>query len=122
LAVIIKYNKTGKVLFYLSAVAPWCLLIAIVSFYIHTSTILKRLPSYNNPDPKEMAVYDFYNAIIDKLDAPWGFSIAVWLICLLIFLRPYKLKEYKLALFISTIGHIGAFIVILSPIGEWYLD
>lgn len=117
-----KYKETGKIFFYVSSIAPWCLLITIVSFFIHASIILKRLPSYNNPDPKEMAVYNFYDAIVSKLDAPWGFSIAIWLICLLIFLRPHKIKEYRSALLVSTVGHIGMFILIMTPIGEWYLD
>ena len=52
-------KKFDKVVFSLSAIIPWTLLVSVTVFYLHASFILGYNPTFANPDPKDLKIYSF---------------------------------------------------------------
>lgn len=63
---------------------PLGFVVSIMSFYFHAGYLLGWLPGYNNPDPKELAIYGIYSPFVEWTLNLWGWSILIWMILLLI--------------------------------------
>lgn len=84
-----------KIVFLLSAIIPWTLLLSVIVFYLHASFVLGHNPTFANPDPKDLKIYSFYGVIINTFLFIWGLTFMIWLIALVIFLQNNSWREYK---------------------------
>ena len=114
--------KIWKSIFYMLAVTPWLFIISLMAFYIHAGRILDRPPNYNQPDPKELSIYEDYAPYIDFFGSIWICSLMLWVVLSIIYLIVNRKKIEWLPLIISGIGHFFGFLLLLSGIFEWYVD
>ncbi len=96
--------------------------ISITSFYIHASSILGHFPTYNNPDPKELDIYEVYQPIISFSAQVWFYSFFLWLILLIIYLFKTKRNFNKKTVITSLVFQSIPFLIFFSKIFEWYMD
>ena len=115
-------KKFDKVVFSLSAIIPWTLLVSVTVFYLHASFILGYNPTFANPDPKDLKIYSFYGVIINTFLFIWVLTFFIWLIALVIFLQNNSWIEYKHKLITIIVGHTFCIILFFTPIMDWYLD
>ncbi len=115
-------KKFDKVLFSLSAIIPWTLLLSVIVFYLHASFTLGHSPTFANPDPKDLKIYSFYGVIINTFLVIWGLTFFIWLIALFIFLQTNSWREYRKKLKVIIVGHIFCIILFFTPLMNWYLD
>lgn len=113
------FSKILKKLIYIGGLLPLTFLIPLLSFYFHAGIILGHFPSYNNPDPKQLAPYEFYENIISITGNIWVVSFPIWLILLIIYSIKIR-KNFKsvitTAIQLLTVG------ILFSGILEWYAD
>jgi hypothetical protein len=103
-------------------IIPYGVIISLLTFYFHAGSILGRLPTYSNPDPKELPVYDTYYQVIETTGEVWFYSLFVWLILVPVYLIVSRKNiSWKPVLF-SIIGQVAGVILFLSEITNWYMD
>ena len=96
--------------------------VSILTFYFHASKIIDHLPSYNNPDPKQLNIYENYSLIINFTIGLWFFSFIICLI-LLIFLWVKTRNNANYRLIVSAIVlQCIPIVIISSDIFKWYID
>jgi magnesium-transporting ATPase (P-type) len=115
-------KKFDKVIFSLSAIIPWTLLLSVIVFYLHASFVLGHNPTFAHPDPKDLKMYSFYGVIINPLLFIWSLTFLIWLIALIIFLQGNSWKDYRRKLIPAIVGHIFCIILFFSPLMDWYMD
>ena len=116
--------KFDKFFFYTAAIIPWGLIISILLFYIHASILLGRFPTYANPDPKALSIYNSYAFIINPLFFAWALTFFIWIIAFIIFINHNNnsLAKYKKPLIIIFAGQLTSLLIFFTPIVNWYLD
>jgi hypothetical protein len=119
---MVAVKKFDKITLYIAGIIPWGLVVSFLLFYLHTSFLLGRFPSYPNPDPKNLNIYNFYSYIINALFLIWAMTFLIWIIALIIFIAHNKLSEYKKPLIIVIAGWIISFLMFFTPIFDWYMD
>jgi len=113
--------KVWKTIFYTTGIIPWLLIIPLIIFYFHTSSILGYFPSYNSPDPKELSIYNDYSFIWTFINI-WLVSLVIWLLSTIVYLIiSRKKRNWHLILFSST-GNILAIGLVFSKLFWWYID
>jgi len=108
--------------FTLAAIIPWGFALSVTAFYLHASILLGKFPSFANPDPGELGIYNFYNLLINPFFTAWILTIIIWIIAFIIFLNESSFRKYKRELVLIIIGHGLCFLISFSPILDWYLD
>ncbi len=96
--------------------------VSILVFYIHASRIVGHLPTYGNPDPKELEIYQSYSPILNFTLSIWFYSFLVWLILLIIYIVKNRKKLNYEPIIITLIVQSIPFIILFSTIFEWYVD
>src|SRR5689334_11286887 len=61
-----RINRILIALLYLTTLCSLVYFTSLLSFYFHARNILGRFPSYDNPDPKELSIYNQYNEVISR--------------------------------------------------------
>ena len=108
-------------IYFLSAFAV-AFSISILAFYLHASKILGHFPTYSNPDPKGLDIYEIYDPIITITFGTWFFSFVLWLILILIYVgKTQKQPTYK-PIFVTSGLQFIALLILFSRIFEWYVD
>ena len=90
--------KNWKITFYLFAVSPVLYVVSLFTFNFHSAIQLGFFPSYSQPDPKEIEVYEIYQPIILTFGNIWLVSLLIWiplvLIYWLIYLKKNNMETY----------------------------
>lgn len=114
--------KFWRISFYTLGIIPLGFIISLLAFYFNATKILGHFPSYENPDPKELSIYDSYSSAITFTFELWAYSILIWLL-LLIAHMVIKRKETDWKLIIkSGLGHLCAILLFFSEITLWFAD
>lgn len=116
--------KNWKKIFYLLALIPWTFIISTLAFYFHAGIILGYLPSYNNPDPKELYIYETYINIINVALGLTFFSFCLFVILTIIFYvlnRKQNNIEWN-PIRLGLLGYFLALYILFSWIHEWIID
>lgn len=96
--------------------------LSILAFYFHATKILGYYPSYNNPDPKQLDIYESYSLIVNFTFGLWFFSFLLWTVLLIIFMIKTR-KELHHKFMITTIFfNCVPIIIVFSDIFKWYID
>lgn len=114
--------KSWKTYFYVLVTFPLIFSISLLTFYFHAGLILGRLPSYNQPDPKELGIYFYYHPIINLTGNIWILSFIIWLLSTVVYLIWKREKINWKPVIISILGQVWAILIVLSGIIEWYAD
>ena len=110
-----------KLIYFLSSFAL-VFSVSILVFYFHASRIVGHLPTYGNPDPKQLEIYQNYSPTLNLTLSIWFYSFLVWLILLIIYIvKNRKELNYK-PIIITLVVQIIPFIIFFSTIFEWYVD
>jgi hypothetical protein len=116
-----KHNfwKTGLIT---SGVLPFGLTISLLTFYLHTKSILGYYPKYNHPDPKTLDIYGNYSVLVNTSISLWiiSFLLTIPLVIAYLIIKRKKIN-WKLVGF-SLISQTIAIILFFSNIFEWYID
>ena len=115
-------KKIDTVFIHGVALAPWIFAITILIFYFHTTILLGRSPTYANPDPKDLFIYNFYGWIINPFLIITFITFFIWPIIFIMHVSTSSLYKWKKPLLLHISGHALAFIIFLSPIFDWYID
>ena len=114
--------KFFQIIIYILGFIPLGFIISIFTFYFHVAIILKKLPVYNQPDPKELDIYSNYNPIIYLATKIWFYTIIFWFLAVIIYAigekREIKWKSIGLTGLVQLIG----ILIMFSEIFEWYVD
>lgn len=103
-------------------ILPITFAISILAFYIHAGQILGRLPSYNQPDPKQLEIYANYSPFVDWTAEIWLWSFPVWFLMTIVYLIIKRKNNNWTPIIISGIGQILGILIFFSRIMEWYAD
>jgi hypothetical protein len=115
-------KKLTIILLYITGVSSLGYIISILTFYFHARNILGWFPTYGDPDPGELAIYNVYHKIIDPSFVIWITCLLAWIL-LCVFYTIKNRKEYKgKHIAFSFIGHAISICITFSPIFEWYVD
>ncbi len=107
---------------YFFSTLPLIFSVSILIFYFHAAKIIGHLPRYNQPDPKELEIYEIYHPIINFTGNIWIYSFLIWLILIITFIYKSRKKlNYKL-ITISIICQVIPIIIFFTEILEWYAD
>lgn len=114
--------KHLKKLLYIVGIPPLGFIVSLLAFFTHARVVLGFFPKYNQPDPKQIDAYDFYEPIISWTGNIWFYSLIIWLLLITLFLikKPQQ-SSWKPFIF-STITQLCAIGLFLSEIIEWYAD
>jgi len=118
----ISKKKLDTIFIYGVALAPWIYAISIILFYLHSSALLGRFPTYANPDPKDLFIYNFYGWIINPFLLISFITFFIWPIAFIVYVSTSRLYEWKKPLLLLIAGHIASLFIYFSPIFEWYID
>ena len=77
---------------------------------------------YDNPDPKQLLIYDTYNEIISVTFEMWIIALLIWLITSITLLVSTRSRIDWTPIKISVFGHVIGIIILFSHIFEWYVD
>lgn len=111
-----------KIGFVTTGLVPIGFIVSLLTFYYHASRILGRFPVYNQPDPKELDIYNKYSGIIYSCSNIWIISFLVLILMIFIYwIIKRKQTDWKLIGF-SSIGHVIAVLLLFSGIMEWFVD
>ena len=111
-------NVAIKILCYI----PFVYLISFYTFVFRSFLKIGRLPSYGNPDPKELGftlhraiIYTIFDLVI------YGIMIFLVLIAITLITKKFAVKKFHLISFF-----IGITLIILhlfcDPLDTWFLD
>ncbi|MBA5629771.1 hypothetical protein [Moheibacter lacus] len=114
--------KNWNRIFYGLGILPWVALIPLLTFYFHAAIILRRLPSYNYPDPKDLDFYESYRKIIDPTSDLWGYSFLLWIILLIIYSILQRKKFNWKPIIFSGFGHLMVIFQFFNGVIGWYID
>ena len=114
--------KNWKITFYLFAVSPVLYVVSLFTFYFHSAIQLGFFPSYSQPDPKEIEVYEIYQPIILTFLNIWFVSLLIWIPLVLIYWLNYLKKTIWKPILISAICFLIAFLSIFTGVTEWFAD
>lgn len=109
---IIKFLSINSVIFLLS----------ILTFYFHASKIVGYMPTYNNPDPKQLDIYQIYSVIVNFTLTIWFFSFLSWGILLVFFIIKTKKRISYPFVFTTIILNCLPILIIMSDVFKWYMD
>jgi hypothetical protein len=114
--------KTWNTLWITLAIMPWLFVISLMTFYFHAGKILGHAPTYNNPDPKELAIYANYEPFVNSFATAWLFAFPIWLVLVIFYLiSNRKHLQWKMVA-IGATSHFFAICLLFSGIFEWYID
>jgi hypothetical protein len=114
--------KVIRILVKLILYLPWVYIMLFYSYVLRAYLKLGRLPTYNNPDPKELN-FDLHRRFVY-----WSFDIGIYSIVLsiILILLSFKLKSIVLGkrdLLLWVIVLVFFFFNILfDPLDTWFLD
>lgn len=111
-----------KLIFWILGLIPLGFITSILSFYFHAGHVLGRMPSYNQPDPKELDLYSYYSHYIDWSGLVWIYSFPLWFILLITYLILKKNDSALLSILFGGFLHILGIAICFSDILTWYLD
>ncbi|RED48189.1 hypothetical protein [Seonamhaeicola aphaedonensis] len=114
--------KSWKTYFYVLGIIPIIFSVSLLTFYFHAGLILGRLPRYNQPDPKELEIYFFYEPIINFTGNIWVFSLAFWLLSSVVYIILKRKQIVWKPILISALGQFCAISLFLSGVIEWFAD
>ena len=101
---------------------PYGFLLSLLTFYFHVAAVIGRLPFYDNPDPKKLAIYSSYKSIIDSTGSIWMYSFFAWILVVLPYLIIQKRSVFWKPSRIGTIGYLVGILLFFSGIMKWYAD
>lgn len=93
-----EYNS----LFLIIGAIPFLCFFLLNLFYFHSAIIVGHLPTYDNPDPKELSFYEFYSFIIFILMNLSFYIFLPWIVFAIyhcIRFRKYLSKNWKAIVF-----------------------
>jgi len=98
-------------------------LVTLYSFFVRAIITLGRVPSYNNPDPKELGFRYHYQLVYDVSDLTL-LSVCALLIAGIYYLIVSKsIFNIRQEHFVISVGLLLIHIVTLfHPIMEWFVD
>jgi hypothetical protein len=114
--------KYWKIELLVLGLIPFGFTISLLAFYFHAGKLLGHLPSYDNPDPKDIAVYGFYQPIIITSFNIACYAFCAWLASVIVYLVVNRKQIAWLYLLGSATGPVIAFLLLRSDIFEWFLD
>lgn len=114
--------KTWKTYFYGLGIIPLIFSISLLAFYFHAGLILGQLPRYNQPDPKELEIYFYYEPIINFTGNIWMFSLIFWLLLTVVYTIFKRKQIIWKPIIISALGHFCTILLFLSGVMEWFAD
>lgn len=101
---------------------PYTFIISLLAFYSKAKDVLGYYPRYGHPDPKELAIYDDYNMIVNFSLIAWIYTIVIWLILVVVYVIKNRKKINWTPVIVTYIGQYLAVILLFSTIFEWYID
>jgi hypothetical protein len=114
--------KIWKIIFYSFSAFPLLFILSLSAFYIHSASILGHFPSYRNPEPANIYVYNYYSPVILVGFISSMYSFALWLVLIIIHLLISKDKQVNTAKIISGAAYLLAYLLMFSRAFGWYLD
>jgi hypothetical protein len=111
-------NKIISILCYL----PYLYLSLFYTYVLRAVIKLGRLPSYDNPDPKELG-FDHHREIIYKTFDYSVYSIGIGVMLLILLRLAGKLDVNKIHLIMFSVGVIAVMLHLFAdPFDEWFVD
>lgn len=101
---------------------PYTFIISLLAFYYRAIDFLGYYPSYGHPDPKELAIYDDYNIVINLSFIAWISTIVIWLILVGVYVVKNRKNLNLTPVIVTYIGQQTAVILLFSTIFDWYID
>ena len=114
--------KIWKTTFYMLAIIPWTFIGPLLAFYIHAGQVLGHSPTYNQPDPKELAIYADYEPFVHWTATVWLYTFMCWMLLAVIYLVAERKNIVWAPVIVSGVGQLAAVFLLLSGIFEWYID
>jgi hypothetical protein len=115
-----EYNS----LFFIIGAIPFLCFFILNLFYFHSAIIVGHLPTYDNPDPKELPIYEFYSFIIFILMNLSLYIFLPWLVFTIyhcIRFRKYLSKNWKAIVFPIVTYSLLILEFFSEKIG-WFMD
>jgi len=94
----------------------------LYAFYFHSAVKLGFFPYYDNPDPKEIGLYEIYEPIINLFGNIWLILFCIWIPLILIYWIIYKKKTDWKPIIISAVSFLIAFLSFFTEVTEWFAD
>jgi len=115
-------TKISNWLFTILCYLPYLYLTIYYSYILRAIIKIGRIPTYNNPDPKELGFNVHRNIVYKSFDIiVYTFGVFLLLLLAAYFLKKLRVKKIHFRL--MCIG-IVLFILdlLLNPFNEWFLD
>jgi mannose/fructose/N-acetylgalactosamine-specific phosphotransferase system component IID len=111
-------NKAMTLLCYL----PYVYLVLFYSFVVRAIIKIGKIPSYNNPDPKDLK-FNVHREVIYKVFDWLVYGLIVFAILFLITIVAKKFTVKKIHLILLIIGVVGILLhLFIDPFDTWFLD
>lgn len=107
---------------YILGLLPFAFTASVLAFYLHAASILGHAPSYDNPDPKELAIYVSYFPWIEATFVIWLLSLIAWVVCTASYLILGRKNIRWEPIVLGAIGQSIPILMLFSEIMEWYVD
>jgi hypothetical protein len=116
------FMKNWKITFIILGLIPYGFIISLLTFYFHAGIFLGRLPSYNQPDPKELSFYSSYYPFIQTTLEISLLTIFIWTAVSITYLILNRKSVVWRPVIHSSVGQAIAIVLFYSEIMNWYLD
>lgn len=114
--------KYWKIAFGACIAIPIATMALISIFYFHAWSVLGRVPTYSNPDPKQMDLFTYYGPFADTGLILTVGSFLLWILLAILYpLIKRKQRNWKLVISSGLVQAL-TFIFVASDIFEWYID
>lgn len=111
--------RIGFILFILS---PLPFITSLLAFDYHATRILGRSPSYDNPDPKNLHIYNSYEPVISVSAEYWLFSLLAFIPFIIIYSVINRKNPKWSWLLPSVLTNLFGIMIFTSSIMEWFID
>ena len=78
--------KVWKIVFSVIGIIPWIFIISLLVFYVHADSILGYWPVYDNPDPAELNISNWYSQVVIVATVAWYFSFPAFVFLAIIYM------------------------------------
>lgn len=114
--------KIWSITFYGLAVAHLSWVISLLTFYFHAAIVLGHVPSWGQPDPKILDIYELYEPLVSLTMSISFISVLVWLGLLPVYMFTERNRLQWKPITVSSITVILMVLLFISPVFEWYVD
>ena len=112
-------KKIILAIYYIGIFIPWLYFLVFYSYVIRATIKLGYIPSYNNPDPKELNFTTHYDLAYYTLLPITGYCVIISFIVAII--RKFKFPKWSFI--VLVLGAIFIFYnVAIDPFMEWFAD